>query len=634
MRRFALIFLLWSFFDGRAQNVPGEFGKLSEDEIKMALYGKDSSAAAVILFDKAESRLDIDLTVIYKRHTRIKFFSKEAIDTWATETIFLDRSSESLSKLKASVYNLDNGRVIESKMEESSVFKTKIDRYTDQVKFTLPNVKEGSIIEYSYTLRSQASLLPGWQFQYTIPSIFSEYEIFIPSTFSFRKDMQGFLSVDDHWSNEARTHERWTLRDVPAFKEEPFLTTPQDYVSKISFFIDEVFVPGQPLLNFRQTWRGIVKNLNEEPDFGVQIRASSFLKKIAEEQTQKLNDPIEKLTAIYSFVKANVQWNEITDKIPDRPFKKVLEEKKGSSSEINLLLVSMLKKADLEAYPVLISTRNHGRIRRLNPSFGEFNDVICLAVIGEKRMLLDGTDRNLPMESLPERCLNGEGLIVAEEGAEWIPTTAQRKARTIVNSEIKIDHMGVITGKLTINQDGLDGGVARKSFGAQGKDEYVMNSIERKPWQIVNSDFANMDTPNEPVKEQHEVTITDHTQVSGEMIYLNPYLLQRMEENVFKSENRNYPIDFSSPFDKFYFAKIEIPEGYKVDEIPATKIFALPDNGGKFIYSITQSGNFINLVSQLTIFKRVFMPEEYINLREFYSLVVAKQAEQIVLKKK
>ncbi|MFM7852955.1 MAG: hypothetical protein ACKO96_13820 [Flammeovirgaceae bacterium] len=81
-------------------------------------------------------------------------------------------------------------------------------------------------------------------------------------------------------------------------------------------------------------------------------------------------------------------------------------------------------------------------------------------------------------------------------------------------------------------------------------------------------------------------------------------------------------------------AKIQIPEGYVLEELPKPKVMLLPENGGKFVYSASNQGNVINFVSQFIINKSVFAVEEYPTLREFYNLVVAKQAELIVLKKK
>lgn len=77
-----------------------------------------------------------------------------------------------------------------------------------------------------------------------------------------------------------------------------------------------------------------------------------------------------------------------------------------------------------------------------------------------------------------------------------------------------------------------------------------------------------------------------------------------------------------------------MPDGYQVDELPQAKVLSLPSNTGRFTYSVTQAGNLLNVISNFQINKSIFTQEEYPGLREFYNQVVAKQAEQIVLKKK
>jgi hypothetical protein len=81
-------------------------------------------------------------------------------------------------------------------------------------------------------------------------------------------------------------------------------------------------------------------------------------------------------------------------------------------------------------------------------------------------------------------------------------------------------------------------------------------------------------------------------------------------------------------------SRITIPPGYTVDELPKPKIMTLPNNSARYVYTVTQVGDAINIVSNLQINKSLFLQDEYPNLREFYNQLIAKQSEQIVLKKK
>lgn len=606
-----------------------EFGVITPEEINMKSYALDTAANAVILFDIGSVVLNEDLSARYKRHVRIKFFGNEDIDEWASRTLHYAHLSENINKVKGATYNMENGKMVTSELSDDGIFKTKVDKVTSSIKFTLPNVKPGSIIEYSFTWSMSASLLPSWEFQHTIPTVYSEYETLIPSSFTFRKDMQGFLPLTES-IKKGDSNERLIVRDAPAFKVEPFLTTPEDYVSAIRYYITSISVPGK-FYDFDRSWGNIAAEYDKDPEFGQMIRTNGWLDKTVDPLIAGAATPEEKAKKIHDYVKSNIAFTELVDKFPDHTLRKVLDEKKGSSSEINMLMIAMMRRANLTAYPVLISTRDHGVIRRFTPYDGQFNDVICMVVLGEKEKLLDGTDKTLSFNSLPERCLNGSGMVLKEDVFDWIPIVSG-KSRIVYSAEFKLAGDGEMTGKLGITRDGLYGGQMRSTYKSLGKEKYVSESFSGKSWEFSKSEFKNMDAMNESPNEAHEIVIRDHAQANGDVIYVNPYVAG-LEENKFKSETREYPVDMPTAFDRFYSARFEIPAGFKVEELPANKIFLIPDNGGKFLYSMTVMGNMINFTSQLQVTKNLITPDKYPLLREFYSMVVAKQAEQIVLKK-
>lgn len=154
-----------------------------------------------------------------------------------------------------------------------------------------------------------------------------------------------------------------------------------------------------------------------------------------------------------------------------------------------------------------------------------------------------------------------------------------------------------------------------------------------REWDISKSEFQNTDEPSEPFKESHDVVIREHVTSVGNLFYLNPFVMMRLESNTFKLESREYPVNFGNPFDQVYLCKISIPEGYTVDELPQSKVIMLPGQGAQYTYSITQMGNIVSIMSSLKINKSIFIQDEYPFLRELYSQVVAKQAEQIVIRK-
>lgn len=86
--------------------------------------------------------------------------------------------------------------------------------------------------------------------------------------------------------------------------------------------------------------------------------------------------------------------------------------------------------------------------------------------------------------------------------------------------------------------------------------------------------------------------------------------------------------------DEVFTLNWAIPQGYEVDELPKSARATLNGTDGYFEYILQQSDSYIQFRFRLQLKKANFQPEEYATLREFFDLVVKKQAEQIVLKKK
>ena len=175
-------FLMLSYVWVEAKDV-SKFGEVVKEELTMKSYALDSAAAAIILFDKGSTSLTYAQTGVltYKRHVRIKIFRKEARDDWASVTLFVKRGT--FSKLNGITYNLEKDSVVKSEINDNAIFKKRYNKYIDEINFTLPNVKEGSVIEYNYIIKGNIGV-SRWQFQYSIPVVLSEYAVEVPAYFN------------------------------------------------------------------------------------------------------------------------------------------------------------------------------------------------------------------------------------------------------------------------------------------------------------------------------------------------------------------------------------------------------------------------------------------------------------------
>jgi hypothetical protein len=651
-----------------AQKPPVKFGSVSMEELKMTAYSADSSAAAVVLADFGESSLRYDqekgFVLHFDRIKRIKILKKEGLYR-ADMPIYLYEqgdNEEKISSVKAVTYNLENGKIVESKMKGESMLREQHNKNSKKVTIVWPNVKEGSVIEVSYHITSDfIANFQDWEFQEEIPAVLSEYRATIPEYFSYDKYMQGYIGlataeekvmpgsimltskerVDQgnatrtEYSSEKidfnETRYRWVAQNVPAFKEEPFLTTYKDYISKINFELSFTRFPHAPIKNYMGSWDEIGKRYAEgvEPE----IKGNQFLKKVAEEVTTGLSTPEEKIAAIHNYVRSTFNWNHISNDYFSGALKKVFDEKKGSSAEINLVLASMLEKVDINVQPVLISTRDHGFVRKEIPMSTQFNYLICRATWNDKQVLLDATDKVIPTGVLPMRCLNGQGMVVSKEGVSWVSLAASAKSKITISADLALSADHKFIGKVTLDRTGYFAADERNKYLSTGEPDYIKSLLENKPWEITKSQFEGVHEISKAFRAVHEFTMDESVTVAGDMVYFNPLFLWRTEENPFKTEERMYPVDFGNMFDKTNIVKITIPENYSIEEMPTSKVAMLPENAGKFMFNAVKIGNVISITNTLQINRSLYTQAEYQNLREFYKLLVAKHSEQVVLKK-
>jgi hypothetical protein len=608
--------------------------------------------------------------VVFERLRRVKILNKEGLN-WGDISIPLYHDGdqdEKITNLKVVTYNLENGKIVSTKAKSETFMKEKFNANWIFTKIAWPNVKEGSILEISYTVASDFLFnFQDWEFQTSIPTRWSEYRAHVPEYYNYVKYAQGYVAFDVNESekspkyftvdykertsangigtnttyNEQRidyteSYFRWAAKDIPAFKLEPFMASSRDYKSKINFelaftnFPQEFSNPG--IKQYMGTWEDINKTLwNRSKE---EMTGNNSIKDQVDAIVAGLNSPEEKLKALYDYVRQNVLWDDSYTLFPENSAKKTLEGKKGTSAEVNFLLAAMLEKAEINVAPVFISTRDHGYVRETMPVSSQFNYVLCVSKIGDKSILIDATDKFLPIGVLPERCLNGNGFVVSKEGFQWVDLKPTSKSKTIYNTDLTLTESGNLKGSLKIDKTGYNAADARRSYYSNGEKEYLKNFTEGSSWTLSKSEFQNVKDFQLPFKENHDLTISEHITQAGNTIYLNPFILSKSDENPFKLEKRIYPVDFGHPFDQMYLAKITIPDGYTVDELPKSKALALPENVARYSYNVSQTGNVISITSSLTINRNQFYQTEYPNLREFYSQMIAKQAEQIVLKKK
>lgn len=649
---FLMLFLMASSLVKAQQPPKIKFEKVSEEEMKMSVYEADTAAAAVILFDDGLSEVrwldQQGFMLNYERFVRIKILKQSGTE-WANFSIplYTEMSSkEEIKGIKGVTTNFENGKMVQTEMKKEAVFRESENKYWDMVRFTLPSVKAGSVIDLKYSISSPMFWnLRTWAFQYTIPVKWSRYRVSYPEYFLYNHSSMGYhpLKSQDHTIRTATIRQNvsytehyydYLACDIPALKEEPYLTTLENYTTKMKFELASMnlIAVGGRIHTFTETWADIARILLEDNDFGGQFKSANYA---SEDMAKLLNGKTadkQKVLALYSYIQNNIKWNGNKRYMPSKSLKKIYSEKTGNSADVNLLLLALLKEAGIDAAPVILSTRENGLLSFVHPSINDVNYVIVRAVVDGTPMLLDATEPNLPAGLIPFRCLNGTGRLIRSGSVDEVVLTNPKSSKnTLVNLELK---EGKFAGNLYARNTGLSAFNFREAVkDAGGQKEYFDKfKNQSKDFQAEDYQYTNLDSIYLPVARKYNISISNESD-DADILYFNPILSDRTTENPFTSPKREFPVDYGSSSSDIYQLTLQIPKGYKIEEIPQNKSFTIPGKGLSYFYQMTQTDSAITLSTRFTIDKTLFLPSEYGALQQFYNEIVAKEAEQIVLKK-
>jgi hypothetical protein len=676
--------LLFSFFlvlshslTSFSQKEPMKFGKIDSKNLEMTRYEADTNASAVILFDFGKVYYEYNenkgrFLLHFERHVRVKIFDKEAY-SWADWSLPLRIEGsyvEKLSELKGVTFNNEDGKVVKTKLSGKEIYDEDVHQYLKRTKFAMPNVKEGSIIDIKYAITSDLFYyIHDWYFQYGIPVMWSEYTVEIPEFYIFKKIVngyvpmnvyenetlqdkivvqtktrtggQGFSTAQTHFSTSEANFEKeyyhFIAKDVPAFIEEQPMTSKENYISKAGFELSMIKPGYGTLSDYSTSWKAINKTLLESAYFGSKIKSGGgFMKDgVALIMANHPDNKRARMEAAYDFISDRMEWNGYRTKYVNTSLREAYNDKTGNSADINLMLVLMLRKLGIDADPVVLKTRDEGFIREDYPTLFGINYVIASAVIDSTRVLMDATSDFLPCGMLPVRDLNKKGRLISEKNPGWVDLEPSETYKFLSMNTITMDESGNFTGSIQRSYKGYAAyDLRRKLSDYKDNDEYISDVEDRNEGLKINSyKIENVDDLKKPVKEKFEVIIADQAEDAGNMIYFNPLFYQAITENPFKLKKRVYPVEYPYKKDLTLMLNFTVPEGYKIEEVPENAAYTLPDKGGMFIYKVTKMGQMLQVITKLNITKELFVPDDYETLKEFYNLIIAKHAEQVVLVK-
>ncbi len=621
MRRLSLCLFFASILSltSIAGNAPLKFGKPEPAEIEMTIYSPDSSASAVVLcnygyFDATQFQ--------FVHQIRIKILK----ETGKSHGNFFVPAAEK-TNVKGQVVNMENGKPVVTKLTKEGIFIERVTRDQYRARVAMPNVKAGSVIDVEFFYQG----LPYyWEFQKTIPVKWSELILEESSYVSFRKNLTGYVPLS------ATSSDRWAAGNVPAFMPESYINNYENYLSRMQIEVKSIQIPGVYYKEYATSWESVVKTLQTHNEFGLQISSPNlYLNDLEKEIKKSSKSPYERLEKAFDAIK-KFKWNSSESIWPSSGgISYTFSKKTGNSADINMSLLILLRKLDIEAYPLLLSSRDNGLLPQFSVSFDKLNYFTVKAFINDTSYLLDATEEYLPIDLLPERALNGRGLVLLKDGFDWVDLTAQKKDKSIDVVNCNLSEDGTLKGDWMQMKSEYAALEQRGKFKSYNSEDEYLKALESKHSGLSIESYINkgLDSLNLPLTETMKISFKNKATKVGDQLFFNPFLFERFTENPFKAAERLYPVDFVTATDQRLNITIKIPDGWQVQELPKNVRMSLPDKSAAILFSAAIVNDIIQISFKLNINKAVFIQTEYNDLKIFFDELVKKQSEMIVLKK-
>lgn len=650
---FTLCFILGASFLCPAQeNYSEQYGKITQYEMSMTEYANDPEAEAIVIYSLGNNYFQGEDGVGFFLHMevskKIKILHQAGVSYADIEIPFYtgDRGAEEIQNIEAIVYNWEDGKLVKSYLDKNKIFEEKVNKDYFLKKFALPDVREGSIIEYKYKIKTPYFFnMRRWYFQEKIPVIHSrlnykaipyyEYTYIVRGTDKFDEFETRTSNRDLSFSGLTYKEKEYTfgMKNVQAFRDEDFISSEKDYIISIIFQISRTysFYNGAKK-DYMSTWPDMCDEFLKFSNFGKYIKDSE---KEARKVLPTLNltgiAPLEQAKTITHYVRSMYSWDGFNNKFSTNKLSDFLKLKKGNIADINLYLIGLLRAANIDTEPVVLSTRTNGAISKSHPFQQYLNYVIAKVAIDGTTYFIDASDPLRYFDELPSRCINVEGLVVKPKTEEWVVTTQKEVSSTTKEFIISIKpEESLLNVDISYMLKGQDAYEYRDIY--SGKNENLKEYFRKKN-NILDIDslkVQNYDNADLPFKFSF-TSQTSFENVSGKL-FIHPFCNLSISQNIFKQEKRSLPIDLVYLQEETFHSKIKIPEGYKIEHLPDSI-----EHNGRIIairYKTKVTENTINIEASYKFQSNIYDAKDYNRLKSSFTILTKYLSDMIVLSRK
>jgi hypothetical protein len=660
----AFIVLLVNFC--LAQSPPFEYGKIKASDMSLADFqAKFPDEPAVIIGDIAVCRFEVNsgtghMNYLITRTIRYMILSPEGVDYGDFVIPFYQtrKDREQIVGLRGNVFNLVGGRIQSERVRPRDGLVNDVGNNWKEMVVPFPNVKQGSVIELQYTIRSGFLLfLPNWSFQREIPVLHSEFKLLLPSLYIYRVRFRGFehLAVnqekpyietmriprpptaygislrDDFLTVNINGMEYlWVAKNLPPLRPEPFTNNIRNYRAAMDFELVTVQYPEVPPRHYSNTWESVREFLFKHEDFGGYLKEAEIAMFHAT-GIKATDDFLNDMESAIHEIQKRIRWNMKSSLFAEDTPTEVLQRGSGNSAEVNLMLCGLLRNMGYRAETVVLSTVSNGDLFYDTPTISRLNyTIIAVEQNPSEFILLDATEQAWPAGYLPARVLNDKGKFLSDQTTRWIDLASNMPIKSIK------------TYKLNLSPDGSLSGTMKHEHFSYSKFLTLKGIQENNPNNAVNTLIRTFDLVEEQIEIQNQdnseapltfistINLKNAAQLIGNEIILSSLIFETPTNQPFVLENRKFPVHFIAPQSEEIIFEIKLPEGFNIAHLPQAQ--TIRARGG-FLYEYQPRviDNTITIRSFKESSSTMVAPENYNHLRSFNERIIRAHGEKIIL---
>jgi hypothetical protein len=634
-----------------------QFQQPTADELKMTTDPKAPGAAAVYL--NIEESTD-DPHHFYSYYARIKVLQEKGKELATVEIPYLHGGFK-VADIQARTIHSDGTVIPVTGKPEDLLILKKEDLEVGRKIFNLPSVEVGSILEYRFSLDYGENTFsaPYWEIQkpYFVHQAhysFMPFQGFLKNGFIPTSDRQ-LLGSDGlpvasltWWTTlppgielkaDAIGRYKVDLTDIPPKPDEEWMPPIQSILYKVIFsYCNSVDLQNYWVLETK-LWSKEVDRF-AEPSKSIKDAVAGLIGPGDSDldKARKLYKAVQALdNTDFSRKKEASELKQLKLKAAKRA-EDIWAQKSGSSQDITLLYLAMLRAAGLTSYGARVVDREKGIFNAGFLHFDQLDDDIVILATGGQEILLDPGQKMCPFQVLDWRHSGASGVRQSPNGHDAITTPFPNyKENTLIRvGDITVDEHGAISGAFRFIMTGQKALHWRQTALTNDLDEvkkqfdHMLESFVPAGIDAHIDHFLSLDNPDTNLMAVVNVSGTLGTATSKRLLLPGFFFETRGSHPFVDQEKRLEVVDMH--FGEVVTDQVayHIPPGLTVEGSPQDAQIAWKDHAVLVTKTVTESGT----VTVGRTFGRAFTviePTEYQDLRAFYQKVATSDQSQLVL---